>query len=57
MTLKKEQSLRQAIAREEANLAALEQEQQKNRGRLAVLKPEVRGEDLVREMALREPVW
>jgi hypothetical protein len=41
VTLKKEQSLRQAIAREEANLAALEQEQQKNRGRLAVLKAEL----------------
>ena len=38
MALTEEQSLRQAIAHEEANLATLEQEQQKSRGRLAVLE-------------------
>ena len=41
MALNKEQSLRQAIAREEANLAALEQKGQKSRGRLAELKAEL----------------
>ena len=41
MALTKEQSLRQAIAREEVNLAALEQKQQKSRGRLAELKAEL----------------
>ena len=34
MALTEEQSLRQAIAREESNLAALEQKQQKSRARL-----------------------
>ena len=38
MALTEEQSLRQAIAREEAALATLEQKQQKSRGRLAALK-------------------
>jgi hypothetical protein len=41
MALTKEQSLRQAIAREEVNLAALEQKRQKSRGRLAELKAEL----------------
>jgi len=41
MALTEEQSLRQAIAHEEANLATLEQEQQNSRGRLAVLKAEL----------------
>ena len=41
MALTEEQSLRQAIAHEEANLATLEQEQQNSRGRLAALKAEL----------------
>jgi len=41
MALTEEQSLRQAIAREEATLAALERKQQKSRRRLAVLKAEL----------------
>jgi hypothetical protein len=38
MELTKEQSLRQAIAREEANLATLEQKQQNSREQLATLR-------------------
>ena len=41
MALTEEQSLRQAIAREEANLATLEQKQQKSRRRLAALMAEL----------------
>ncbi|NOR41668.1 MAG: restriction endonuclease subunit R, partial [Gammaproteobacteria bacterium] len=41
MALTEEQSLRQAVAREEANLAALEQKRQKSRGRLATLRAEL----------------
>lgn len=41
MTLKKEKSLRQSIAREEANLTTLEQKQQKSRERLATLRAEL----------------
>ncbi len=41
MALTKEQSLRQAIAREEANIAALDQKQQTSRGRLAALRSEL----------------
>ena len=41
MALTEEQSLRQAIAREEANLAALEQKQQKSQRQLAALKAEL----------------
>jgi phage shock protein A len=38
MELTKEQSLRQAIAREEANLATLEQKQRNSREQLATLR-------------------
>ena len=41
MALTEEQSLRQAIAHEEANLANLEQKQQKSRRRLAALMAEL----------------
>jgi len=41
VTLKKEKSLRQSIAREEANLTTLEQKQQKSRERLATLRAEL----------------
>ncbi len=41
MELTREQSLRQAIAREETNLATLEQEQQQGRERLATLRAEL----------------
>ncbi len=41
MALTEEQSLRQAIAREEANLATLEQKRQKSRGQLAAVKAEL----------------
>lgn len=41
MALTEEQSLRQAIACEEANLTTLEQKQQKSRERLATLRAEL----------------
>lgn len=42
MALTEEQSLRQAIAREEAALTTLEQKQQNSRERLAALRAELR---------------